>query len=1479
MMLKLLLILFTALLFQACQVKEQVATSNQVAPSYFPGATLTTVLPQNGWKKLGDNLEISLLFPLPITVGGLPYKPYVEATIGSNVRKLYYYSGTGTTTLIFRYTVVATDMDTDGVSFGTSVVMNNASMTFSPAASLVENVPTTLTISNSDIKVDGIKPTLSSIATPVSGTYTTGQDMIYNVSCSEDVYVAGSPYFNVYLNSATVPAVYKSGSGTSVLEFSRVIQASDADTNGFGSGTVLTLNAGLGETIVDQAGNTLSTTINNTSTNTVMVNPTQPTITSIVATSANNTYTVTQNINFTVTMSQAVTVTGTPAIPVVLSTGTVLANYLSGSGTDTLLFRYVVLTNHADTDGIALQSPMLLNGATIKATSAGNADAALIYTIPSTSGILVDAASGPFVLSTLVNSSSVPANGFYIEGQSLDFTLNFSAVVNVDPLLPAPRIPIIVGTTTVYANYISGTGTTALLFRYTPNTTQEDLDGISLLGPIDLNTGSIKDTSNKPAILTFAPISTSSIYVDGTSPTVVSVTSSSVGTFTQGTSLSYAVKFSEAVSITVNPVLSITVGSTAQSAVYVSGDGTDTLNFQYTIQAGESDTNGILVSSFTTGTVKDLRAHTASLAFAPVNLTGAIVDSSAAGISSITPPDELNYKIGANLDFIVNWSEPTFVSGTPTLGLLIGVTPRNATYLSSPTSTTSIFRYTVATGDLDNDGINTTTMLLSGGHIRDAAGNNSNLAFTAPVLTSVKVDGVIPFATITAPADDIYGAGQNLNFTVTWSEPITIVGTPYIQLTIGSTPVNATVIAAGGSSAVFSYTILAGQLDTNGISMLSAIFLNSGVTITDAAGNNSYLQIEPPVLTGVKVDAIAPMISAVLPPDSRTYKYLDEIIFTVLWSEAVTVNGSPLIGIKIGSKTYDAKYVGPGMLPNSSKFMYTVGNNIGTHSENESDANGITITSNLLSGSGSIINSFIELPPGLTIQDEAHNNANLNFLAPSLTGVLVDGITAIVHPTNPITTTMTSGVYCIYALYCPGKTTFSFTVNWTKNIYVTGTPSIKLNVGDSIKYATYVLGSSTKNLLFSYTIVNGDYDNNGITVGTQSVAPNAGQLQYEYIDSFFITTYINADLNFVPSTSFNTTLLGINVDAVAPKRTSTTTAISIYRPGNNLDYSLGFDEAVTVTGTGSAPTLTLSVGGVAQSATNISGSTTTNLIFRYTVPAANTYVDLDGVSVSSTLTLPSSTYIKDAYGNVFANGASTFSDIDYIYYSNTLARYNVASPNINTTSCPTSANCITKLFDISGSGNLNDLIPASGAGVYGPKVIPGSFALGTSPYLQFGDLSMLKTTTNMTIKYVIFVMRSVSNGSAGITTSNHSLLQRYSSGTFTPVIEFTSNSAAKSIFFKPDQKVKINSTLTTLNFALTYEPSVSSASLWVNNTPYIMIFELEDATTFDIGSYFGGMDFDGQIAEIILLDGSDGSFTETKLNTLRDQLQAIHTVY
>ncbi|PKM39731.1 MAG: hypothetical protein CVV03_12535, partial [Firmicutes bacterium HGW-Firmicutes-8] len=71
------------------------------------------------------------------------------------------------------------------------------------------------------------------------------------------------------------------------------------------------------------------------------------------------------------------------------------------------------------------------------------------------------------VLTPSVTSVSVPANSTYILGQNLDFTVNFSEAVTVNTTGGTPYIPVTLDTGgTVNASYVSGSGTTNLLFRY-----------------------------------------------------------------------------------------------------------------------------------------------------------------------------------------------------------------------------------------------------------------------------------------------------------------------------------------------------------------------------------------------------------------------------------------------------------------------------------------------------------------------------------------------------------------------------------------------------------------------------------------------------------------------------------------------------------------------------------------------------------------------------------------------------------------------------------------------------------------------------------------------------------------------------------------------------------------------------------------------------------------------------------------------------
>jgi lipoprotein-anchoring transpeptidase ErfK/SrfK len=127
-----------------------------------------------------------------------------------------------------------------------------------------------------------------------------------------------------------------------------------------------------------------------------------------------------------------------------------------------LVFRYTVQAERPeDSDGIAVASPIDLNGGTIKDTN-GN-DAVLTFTPPDTSSVLVDG------VAPTITSVTGPAAGTYIVGQHLDFTVVFSETVVVNTAGGTPRLVLTIGSTTRYATYVSGSGsgTSTVVFRYT----------------------------------------------------------------------------------------------------------------------------------------------------------------------------------------------------------------------------------------------------------------------------------------------------------------------------------------------------------------------------------------------------------------------------------------------------------------------------------------------------------------------------------------------------------------------------------------------------------------------------------------------------------------------------------------------------------------------------------------------------------------------------------------------------------------------------------------------------------------------------------------------------------------------------------------------------------------------------------------------------------------------------------------------------
>ena len=99
-------------------------------------------------------------------------------------------------------------------------------------------------------------------------------------------------------------------------------------------------------------------------------------------------------------------------------------------------------------------------------------------------------ATGP-ALTALAATSSGP----YAVGEVIALTATFNVAVTVDTTGGTPRIPFTLGTATKHAAYHSGSGTTALVFRYTVAAGDADSDGITVAqNALALNGGTIGDS-------------------------------------------------------------------------------------------------------------------------------------------------------------------------------------------------------------------------------------------------------------------------------------------------------------------------------------------------------------------------------------------------------------------------------------------------------------------------------------------------------------------------------------------------------------------------------------------------------------------------------------------------------------------------------------------------------------------------------------------------------------------------------------------------------------------------------------------------------------------------------------------------------------------------------------------------------------------------------------------------------------------------
>lgn len=729
------------------------------------------------------------------------------------------------------------------------------------------------------VNVDKLAPTVTGVSSPLpNGSYRVGQLIPVTVTFSEPVIVTGTPRLTLRTritgNPRTTNVNYSFGSGTNTLTFNYTVAANhssaDLDYNATNS---LALNGGtIRDVVARNATRTLATPGAPGSlgaSKNIVIDTTQPTVSGVSSPLANGRYRAGQVVPVTVTFSEAVTVTGTPQLTLATGSPATAVAYTSGSGTTTLTFTYTVAPGHtsADLDYTATTALGLAGGSI--ADAAGNA-ATLSLAAPGAAGSL--GASKALVIDTtgpvVTGVSSSAGNGTYRFGQVIPVTVTFSEAVTVTG---TPQLSLATGTpATTAVGYSSGTGTTTLTFTYTIalGNVSSDLDyaGTTALA---LAGGTIADLAANPATLTLAAPGAAgslgagkALVVDGTPP-IVTVTR------VNGTAQSFPFATSATVTsiggtcgtapgdvATVNP--RINGAATTPIATTCSPAGTWTLTLGTALSTSGSRT--------LSATQADSAGNTST---APDQVL--IIDKTPPTVSSIVRAGPSQLVNAGPLAWTVTFSEPVSgvaasnfgfatsgLTGTPTVS---GVTADDG-------APSAVWTVSVGMGGVGGTNAGSIGLNLTGGAgVVDAVGNAlSTTSFMGATYTYDTANPTVTGVSSTL-ADGAYTVGQVVPVTVTFSEPVTVTGTPQLTLATGSSATTDLdlISVSGGTTLTFEYTVEDGDTSPDlDYASTSALALNGG-TITDAAGNAATLTLAAPGAAGSLGDAKALVIDTTPP--------------------------------------------------------------------------------------------------------------------------------------------------------------------------------------------------------------------------------------------------------------------------------------------------------------------------------------------------------------------------------------------------------------------------------------------------------------------------------------------------------------------------------------------------------------------------------------------------------------------------------------
>lgn len=841
------------------------------------GVEITSTPASGNVYGLGEVIEVQVTFDEVVYVTpplGL------ALDIGAAPRRVAAYStGSGTTTITFRYTVVALDQDDDGISIGPNAlggdrnIEDGAGNVYSAVERRIDPVP-----EQPNHRVDGntTNPTATEVAFVSSGGndgYRIGENIVLAVSFNVPVFVREprEPDEDTELRlileigGNSRYATYFEGTGTETLRFRYTVQSGDHDTDGI---SIRGGDALVGASIEDEDGTVVGRGLP-----VVRPDPRQTVDAQrpaadgppeVESNSGSNGYGLGERIIISVTLTEPVHVSqiGDDTLALLLAIGdrTRRASFEAGSGTNQLEFHYIVRRDDSDGDGFTIGPDALVGG--VIRDNAGNpwgqAERRLVP-LPANGRNRVDGGraddAAPFVRENGVEFAS---SGPYGLGETIRIEITFSETV-FTPGSP-PVLEIAIGGNLRNATLVEGGGSRTLTFQYVVQGADQG-GGVSIgPGELSLLGGTIVDRAGNVALRDFEPrVASSRHRVDGVAPEIegppmlVSRPRAN-STYRLGERIEVEIQYSERVYVTGTLQLIISIGANSRRATFADGSGSRTLTFHYVVQRGDHDENGISIGpdALVGGTIEDRagndlgeterrltplreqRGHQVEAAggTATVQLEGIEIISAPERVTSdACREDEATYGAGENIDIVVRFNEEVHVTGALSLTVLIGSAQRQASYLEGSGTETLTFRYTVQAGDYDRDGISIGAGpgALVGGTIQ-SGGTNVDRSFEALAADCAhRVDAVMPTVqsvsiTSTPAAASTYGVGERIEVAVQFDDDVRIVNQESLalRLTIGEHTRNAAPTQSAGTTTralAFRYTVTRGDFDDDGISI------------------------------------------------------------------------------------------------------------------------------------------------------------------------------------------------------------------------------------------------------------------------------------------------------------------------------------------------------------------------------------------------------------------------------------------------------------------------------------------------------------------------------------------------------------------------------------------------------------------------------------------------------------------------------------